>query len=332
MSLLSGDQIRRRIFDGEEEEILRRSHASPNNVRVAGYDLRIAKDDLSVDGTKYLVGDDYGDELKLAPGRAAFVSTYERFCMPWDIAGNIGVRFHFAKRGLLVFTGLLVDPGFGREMGSEGNWTIREDERLHFFVANIGAEQIGFRLGPEGDRVLSLQFFAVEENSEKRVIQSTRSGEGENVVAALSLLRDIAELGERLDQSSVELKKIINDEAVERKRGVASLTADAETTRSVVETIRSATHQIVIFGVFLVAITLLGVSMTILIELLSGAALEKLVSNVNRLHPKGTAWILIGVATVLVAATLLTRAVGAVVSRFWSSWTQPSGHRRREGG
>jgi len=50
--------------------------------------------------------------LVLQPGEFAIVLTHERLEMPTDIAGHFGLRSYFTRKGLIVFGGIQVDPGF----------------------------------------------------------------------------------------------------------------------------------------------------------------------------------------------------------------------------
>jgi deoxycytidine triphosphate deaminase len=137
-------------------------------VRPAGYDLVIARDDLQIpdpsDPDKlrtYAEGSPFPDSaFHLRPGDFAFVTTRERLCLPWTVAGNVGVRNRFATKGLLVLTGLIVDPGYGLEE-EDGTW-VKRPKRLHFGIANVGQQAVNIAL--ERDAIASIQFFVVGGN------------------------------------------------------------------------------------------------------------------------------------------------------------------------
>ena len=179
------------------EQVLRRGNASRDQLRWAGYDLRAAADRVRVNGCDLGTADEPVLAVTLKPGDVASLTSFEQFCMPWDVAANIGPRFHLARRGLLIFTGLLVDPGFGLEPGTDSGksaWVPKADERLEFFVANLAADPIEIRLGEKGDSVLSLQFFRLNAITEPGTEGYKKSSDARLSPTALSLIRDVREL------------------------------------------------------------------------------------------------------------------------------------------
>jgi deoxycytidine triphosphate deaminase len=106
------------------EKIFKDKTWDEKNVRGAAYDLRVADDFLVVpskDGPngkgyrKYKKGEKRDTFIVLEPGDVAFISSYEKIHMPWTLAGNIGIKFGLARNGVLILTGLIVDPGYGME-------------------------------------------------------------------------------------------------------------------------------------------------------------------------------------------------------------------------
>ncbi|HVN66069.1 MAG TPA: dCTP deaminase [Methanomicrobiales archaeon] len=45
-------------------------------------------------------------------GEFAIISTHESFELPKNIAGKIGLRSHYARKGIIILSGPQVDPGF----------------------------------------------------------------------------------------------------------------------------------------------------------------------------------------------------------------------------
>src|SRR3954468_23857384 len=76
-------------------------------LRSAAYNLRVAPDYLiGPDGKRFWPDEPNGRCLKtspfaLKPGQVAFVSSVERLCMPFDVAGNIAQKFGVTRRGIL---------------------------------------------------------------------------------------------------------------------------------------------------------------------------------------------------------------------------------------
>lgn len=80
--------------------------------------LQPASYDMRVGDTALRSGDDSETNLASArsivlnAGQFALLTTYERIKMPTDMAGHIGVRSYFTRKGLILLAGLQIDPGF----------------------------------------------------------------------------------------------------------------------------------------------------------------------------------------------------------------------------
>jgi len=161
--VLGSDRIRQLLDDG----ILFESGTwDAALVRRAGYDLVIATDDFRIpdphDPDKTFTSDP-GEHtgrtgFVLEPGDFAYVTSRERIVLPMDIAGNIGIKNRFAKQGLLILTGLLIDPGYGMEQDASGQW-VPAPAPLHFGIANVGRDRLSISF--EKDLVASVQFLDV---------------------------------------------------------------------------------------------------------------------------------------------------------------------------
>ena len=142
---------------------------SEDQLRPAAYDVRLGDDLLLLppispgDPPKRLLrGQRQTTPFILDPGDVAIVSTREKVTLPWDIAANISMKFRLARQGLLLFTGLFVDPGFGRK---PDNSLQAEPQALHFMLANVGPEPIPLE---PGKTIAALQFFCVTGDVDKR--------------------------------------------------------------------------------------------------------------------------------------------------------------------
>ncbi len=126
-----------------------------DNIRGARYDVHIARDGCRLpDGRYYEIGEGgFVGSLILESGDSAWISTRETFKLPDYLAGTVTLRNEYASRGLLLLSGVLIDPLYGTDANSPG------DGRLHFFVANLGRESIDIR--PNEDAVAAVQFFTV---------------------------------------------------------------------------------------------------------------------------------------------------------------------------
>lgn len=287
MGALNHEQIRERLADGE---IFDYPTWDEEQLRPAGYDLRISPTILARNNEAFEHGEDVGKLLVLHPGDAAYVQSVEHFCIPWDLAANLGLRFRYARKGLSVLTGLLVDPGFGLEPNGD-DWTSI-GAPLKFFLVNVGKQEIEIEVGPKGDGVLSMQFLEVSEVQEK---EETKPQREVRPSAALWAFQNPQQIREELELETAETEKRF----VALEQQVKKLAGKVATTES-------ATSNIVVFGVFLLAISLAGVVTTLLLEYLAADSFGALVRNFDHLELHGFDATLVAVAafSVVVAPVL----------------------------
>ena len=105
------------ITDGEIKE----SMAAAGGMRIRNFaeaSLQPASYDMRV-GSKVLVSQNETEvdlaskgSVTLAPGVFALVTTHESIELPDDIAGHIGVKSYYTRKGMVMLTGLQIDPGF----------------------------------------------------------------------------------------------------------------------------------------------------------------------------------------------------------------------------
>ena len=226
--ILGHNAIHNRLASGQ---VFRRGTWDPACIKEASYVLRIADDGLLLDGKFYDPRDrkvSYkGDYIVIEPGKIAILSTREELVMPSDLVGKIGIRLAFALLGLTGLMGIQVDPLYGL-YGHD-----KEHERLYIRVANFGNNAI--KLSPD-DGVFTFELHEVagyvpresKEDSWPRIKRSLRE----------------------LDQASWSYVTQVEQD----------LTAQTDN-------IREYLQPLVLFGVFLVAVTILGVSLTIILTL-----------------------------------------------------------------
>jgi deoxycytidine triphosphate deaminase len=138
-------------------------------LRPAGYDLRIAGEGLATPDKQIAPGATPDPSvIILAPGEMAELTSFEHVRLPHDVAGNLALKTRYARKGLLLLSGLLIDPSYGcdRPKGA----------RLHFYVANLGDERITIK--PEKDKVVALQFFETCGERDPRRRESVTEPEG----------------------------------------------------------------------------------------------------------------------------------------------------------
>lgn len=281
MAVLGRSEIRRRL-EGElgDAEIFQAGTWSEDSLRGASYNLRIAGDYLILpDGTRYWDGSPDGHKkcskpFWLRPGDVAFVSSVEELCMPLGLSGNIAPRFRRALEGILVMGGMLVDPGYRG--------------RLHFQLANLGNEP--FRIKPGVTSVAAIQLLPVEGQAGS-----------ERIPTSHDLLEQIFESGASGPHAPLRFFSRVE----ELRTDIARVQDDGAEDRVKLEATKRSTEQLLVFGVFLVSITLFTVAIGALIDALAGSGLKdasKTAANVEFTFP----------GLVLGAALLVIVAVACV--------------------
>ncbi|WP_147251998.1 hypothetical protein [Blastococcus sp. TF02-09] len=289
--LLAGERLKTALTD-PGERIFRLGSWSHENVRGAGYDLRIATDLMVVPApgghVVYERGVHRHTEVILAPGETALFSTMERVSLDWDIAGNLGAKFSLLARGLMILTGLAVDPGYGRERLPNGVWAPADDTRLNFLVANVGSDSVSLR--PGTDSIAVLQLFEVA-NAERREVSS----EGFDALKDRLFTDTGGGTGLAYFQSVLSVRTKL-----------AGLEQRVAAVNETVSRVQNASNALVSFGVYLVSSTILAAISAFLIETVPGALDSS--SSVE----SWIVWMIIGV----VCLSMVAVSIAALVAVF----------------
>lgn len=83
----------------------------PKNLQPASYDMRLGEQAIT-SSTREKINPSQKGLLIILSGDFALVTTHERVKLPQDIAGHLGLRSHYAKKGLVLLSGPQIDPGF----------------------------------------------------------------------------------------------------------------------------------------------------------------------------------------------------------------------------
>ena len=230
--ILGGKSIEARLNAGQ---IFRKDTWEKSSIKEASYALRVANDGMVIGDDIYEPGKNYYSKpfIEIEPGRIAILSTVERLCMPNDLAGRLGIRLDYASRGLTGLMGIQVDPCYGQN---------RPDERLFIKVANFGNQTVKI---PPGDAVFNIEFSKVEDP--KTV--------------------DKPPTWERIKRSIADQPSATKDWTYMTKVNFDAQNIEPRVTQRVtidVESIRQGQQSVVMFGVFLVSITILGVMLGLL--------------------------------------------------------------------
>lgn len=105
--LMTDAEISQAMVDGEFE-IIEFSQAC---LQPASYDMRLGAKALATHRQEEVNVEKEGSII-IKAGDFALLSTHEKVRLPRTIAGHIGVRSYFTRKGLVLLAGLQIDPGF----------------------------------------------------------------------------------------------------------------------------------------------------------------------------------------------------------------------------
>ena len=234
--ILGTEKILERL---EKGEIFHKETWKSECLKEASYALRVAADGMVVGGKAYGPGKRYPHcVIKIKPGHIAILSTEERLCMPGDLVGKLGVRLDFASMGLTGLMGIQVDPYYG--IG-------RDQERLYIKVANFGNEAVDVR---PGNTVFNVEFSTVEgackpstpkQETWHRILDAFVNQEHNDWTFVAQVQAD---LNQRADDLQSNQQKTTDDLQSNQQKELSG--------------IRNNQQSVVMFGVFLVAVAILG--------------------------------------------------------------------------
>ena len=233
--ILSGEAILERL---ERGEIFRERTWDRNSLKEASYALRLALDWLMLDDEYYSPEKKYPkDYIEIKPGRIAILSTVEALDMPADLVGKIGIRLNHALQGITGLMGIQVDPLYGND---------KDDERLFVRVANLGNESV--ILWPND------QIFTFELHELLGGVPVQDSGKP----ATWDRIRK-----ELVDQNHASWTYVthVSSDLSETSTKIQN-ELDRETRR-----IRDYLQPVVLFGVFLIAATILSVAIATTLDI-----------------------------------------------------------------
>ena len=271
--ILGNEEILQRLNNGE---ILRKDTWVKESIKEASYALRVACDGLMLGGQHYRPEKDRVEmAIDIKPGEIAILSTLEQLNMPGDLVGKIGIRFDYASIGLTGLMGIQVDPLFGRDL---------DKERLYVRVANLGNAPISIPLCAE---VFTLELHEVSGNvpepSRARIpmwhrIQENLAGQQNPSWSYVTRVRS------ELSAQATQLDKRLESET---------------------KNIRDYLQPVVMFGIFLLAVTILGVSVSVILSVRDTPTVA--------VPSWVTSWGWILLLSTLSIATVSTAAMGVVI-------------------
>lgn len=287
----------------EQGSLFREGSWSPSNVRAACYDLRMARDVMVVPdrpasphGKYYRKGKMRNRDVILRPGDVAFVSTIERLCIPWNVSGVVGAKFGLAAHGVLTLTGGFVDAGYGLRLDEKGEWIPKDDARLHFLLANLGPESVV--LHPGDDAIATVQFTSIDEPEVKEDVASVGLQSVDE-----TYLRD----NEPSDVGLIFFRKVVDID-----RRVAKTLRRVEKFEARLTGIEAGSNQVMMFGVYLVCLTLLGVALSGVLTIAQSDEIGTALRSAHSIILESWAVLVVGLLAVVGGAVVLWRCVRVV--------------------
>lgn len=202
MGILADHEIRNALEEGR----LAIEPFDDEQIQPASIDLRLGPEAFRAsDDDKQRLTE--GDVLKLPAAETALVLTLERIEMGEGLAGSIGLRSSFTRRGIDLLAGPQIDPGF------EGP--------LHVFLINLSPTDIIIEYGEpfltieiqELSEVASSTYsgkYQMEDHITADEIRDIREDEGialsEAVKAMRNIARDVNAMEETVESLSNEMK------------------------------------------------------------------------------------------------------------------------------
>jgi len=105
---MSDGEIREAVQKGE----LKIRNLDEKQIKPASYDARVGKIAFKTRPEKGEVDISKKGLIIIGIGEFAVLTTEEYFEMPANIAGQIGLRSYYARKGLILLSGPQIDPGF----------------------------------------------------------------------------------------------------------------------------------------------------------------------------------------------------------------------------
>lgn len=106
--MIMGDSQIREAMQADELII---ENFSEESLQPASYDLRVGDRLLASHSDREIDLSERGS-APIRAGEFALLTTHERIEAPPDIAGQIGIRSYYTRKGLILLAGSQIDPGF----------------------------------------------------------------------------------------------------------------------------------------------------------------------------------------------------------------------------
>lgn len=187
--LMTDEEIREAIAKGE----LNITPFSEDCLQGASYDIRIGKQIL-VSNRERVIDPEIDGPARLEPGEFALLTTLERITLKPNVAGHLGAKTYFTRKGLILLSGLQVDPGW--------------DAVLALAVYNSSPKSIVLEFG---EKICTVQFFKLPQPVAKTIDMSrfTELQRGELPRVEKDFFRDLE--ARSLTEIEQELRQLVQN-------------------------------------------------------------------------------------------------------------------------
>ena len=260
-------------------------------VQEATYDLRVdTKPLLRIGGKPYDSTEPYPhSHIKIEPGELAMLPTVERFQMPKDLVGSIKIKLSHSSKGLTPLFGPKVDPRFGRE---------HNGERMYLWVSNLGLKPIHIE---RGDAVFAVEFHKLHGGDPPLKPKESAYSKFARQIHKMPPEQNLGFTG-RIEKNVAEQ---FDDNFIEYRRQLTGF-------ESRLGGLERGNHQVVQFGIFLVASALLAGSIAAMFAMIFALNTKSGIAAVNALEGTSLGTMLFCMGIVLcIGVSLLF--IGAVV-------------------
>lgn len=200
MGTLSGEQIREEV-ESESGRIAIEPF-DPDCIQPASYDMTLGAEAFIPEHEQKEMLEP-GSVLSIPAGGTALVLTRERLEVGHDVAGHLGLRSYYTRKGIDILKGPQIDPGF------EGP--------LHVILLNLSPSK---QVIPYGEPIVTVEFvelnepvkegydgdYQAQDSITQKEIDDLMEGEGiplsEAVEAMQNIARDVATLEENVSRLS----------------------------------------------------------------------------------------------------------------------------------
>ena len=258
MCVLSEPEIKKRASD-----IFTSKSWHENCIQEATYDLRVdIKPLLRIDGKSYDKDNPYTRSyVKIEPGELAMLPTVESFRMPGDLVGSIKIKLSHSRMGLTPLFGPKIDPHFGRE---------RNGERMYLWVSNLGLKPIHIE---RKDPVFTVEFHKLHGGDPLPKPKESAYSKFARQIHDMPPERNLGFTGRIQDHVAAQFK----DNFTGYQRQLTRF-------ESRLDGLERGNHQVVQFGIFLVASALLAGAIAAIFAMVFSLSTESGLATSDRLE------------------------------------------------